>query len=124
MKAIHVLTVIFAALLLHSITKDYVNRFSSGNRISYSPRIPYPPANYPLTAYTSPPRSTQGPREHAPDHRETDPFPTTLPVDIRQSVPQPVEIDVGASWVDAPHQDYAETILDSPDQYKDVISHS
>lgn len=59
---------------------------------------------------------------------QQDPYPTTLPVDIQQpeSVPRPTEYDVGATWIDDGTQEggntYMESILDSHDQFKDVIT--
>ena len=113
MKAIHILTLIFVALLLHSISKDYVKGLVLSNY--HGPPPPRPPPPLPPLV----PRHTMAPPQ--------DEFPTTLPTEIQQpqQVPQPMAVDVGgSSWDDHHHQgaEYQETLLDSQDQFKDVIS--
>jgi len=131
MKAVHILTLIFVALLLHSISKDYVrsiwNAAPQGMQRTPQPmeRHQYPSQKYPAPSVPRVGRLEE--RDSQPAHPQDDVYPTTLPVDIQQqyveSVPRPTEYDVGASLVDPMDGGvYNETILDSQDQFKDVIS--
>lgn len=120
MKSVHIFSLIFAALLLHTISKEYVTSLSSSRprfQTTYQPTRPTP------RVFDRP----------SPHH---DPYPTTLPIDVQrqnnhpplQTVPQPTEYDVGGAWIGSHDEDggeytgYTETILDSQDHFKDVIT--
>lgn len=68
MKAVHILTLIFIALLLHSISKDYIKGIFK--------RSPYKPAP-PMQPYPS-----QVPHPITEQQLPEDTFPTTVPMEV------------------------------------------
>lgn len=70
MKAVHILTLIFVALLLHSISKDYLKGIFKQN-----PYRPMPPQQ--LKPYPS-----QVPHPVTEQQLPEDTFPTTIPMEV------------------------------------------